>query len=400
VKPERILLVTHEFPPVAGGIGTHCFEMAKHWSSTAEVTVATIANGALPREEALPFGLVEIACPPRQTQRIFELARRFRRLLWGSRFDLVYSGHWRATGVSLRLAMASLRTKPNYAQAVHGSEVLYLLQHDAPLGHRQLFRWTTGPACRLVALGAYQGELLAKLGVERERILVSPEGVDVGKFECVDPSTIDAIRNRHGLTGRFVVLTVGRLVERKGQDTVLRALPSVAREVPNVVYLVVGSGPYEERLRSLARELAVEDRVIFCGRVPESELAAYYHVCDAFAMISRELPDDTEGFGIVFMEAAACGKPALGGRSGGVPDAIVDGKTGLLVEPTAVDQVAAAIVRLAQDPALRESLGEAGRRRVYDSYRYEDIAAAILEGIVSSPPPAVSAAGRAGAAPP
>jgi phosphatidylinositol alpha-1,6-mannosyltransferase len=383
VKPERILLVTHEFPPVAGGVGTHCFEMAKHWSSDAELTVATVANEVPRRQEDFPFPLIEIDCPPRRGRRILKLARRFRQLLTASSPDLVYSGHWRATGVALRLAMATLRRKPDYAQAIHGSEVLYLLQNNAPVFHRGLFHWTTGSARRLVALGTYQGELLAKLGVDSERVVVSPEGVDVDRFERVDPRQVIAIRDRHDLAGRFTLLTVGRLVERKGQDTVLQALRRVALELPNVVYLLVGSGPYEERLRSLARELEVEDIVFFCGRVPEDELVAYYHACDAFVMISRELPDDTEGFGIVFMEAAACGKPTVGGRSGGVPDAIVDGETGLLVEPTAVEEVAEAIIRVGRDSALAQRLGEAGRQRVDDSYRYTDIAASILDGIVS-----------------
>jgi phosphatidyl-myo-inositol dimannoside synthase len=178
------------------------------------------------------------------------------------------------------------------------------------------------------------------------------------------------------------VLTVGRLVERKGHDTMLRALPRVIRQVPNVVYLIVGSGPYESRLRSLARELELEDNVVFCGHVPDDELVAYYHACDVFAMISRELPGDTEGFGIVFMEAAACAKPTVGGRSGGVPDAIVDGETGFLVAPTAPEQVADAIVRIGRDRSLARRLGEMGRVRVYDSFRYGDIAAGILNGIV------------------
>jgi phosphatidyl-myo-inositol dimannoside synthase len=177
-----------------------------------------------------------------------------------------------------------------------------------------LFQWTTQRAQRLIALGAYQGKLLVELGVDRARVVVGPEGVDVQRFERVNPRKIAEIRARHDLASRFTVRTVGRLVERKGQDTLLRALPLIKRDLSNIAYLIVGSGPYEERLRSLVRELQLEDTVFFCGRVLEDELVAYYHACDVFAMISRELPHDTEGFGIVFMEAAACGKPTVGGR--------------------------------------------------------------------------------------
>ena len=386
MRPERILLVTHEFPPVAGGIGTHCYEMAKHWASSATVTVATLATEAPRAPAEFPFSVVEISCPRGQGRRVWELARGLRRLVAASRPDLVYSGHWRATGVAVRLALAAVRRKPEYAQAVHGSEVLYLLQPDVPRGHGPLFRWTTSRAKRLIALGSYQGEILTRLGVERDRVLVSPEGVDVERFERVDERALASLRERHRLDGRFVILTVGRLVERKGQDTVLRALPGLTRSLPEVLYLVVGEGPYEGHLRSLARELGVEDSVIFCGRVPEDELVAYYHSCDVFVMMSRELPDDTEGFGIAFLEAAACGKPAIGGLSGGVPDAVVDGHTGILIEPTAVDRLIEVIVGLEREPALAGRLGEAGRRRVYGSYLYRDIAASILDGITAERP--------------
>jgi phosphatidylinositol alpha-1,6-mannosyltransferase len=384
VKLDRILVVTHEFPPVTGGIGTHCYEMAKHWSARADVTVATLADGAPRRAGDYPFRVVEIARRSRQVERVWEIGRRIRELTLASRPDLIYSGHWRATGVGVRLGLAGIRTKPAYVQAIHGSEVLYLLRPDAPRSHRHLFQWTTRHARRLIALGAYQGELLSQLGVAGGRVFVSPEGADVGKFERVDERVLEAVRERHRLDGRFVILTVGRLVERKGHDTVLRALPRVAKSVPNVSYVIVGDGPHEAPLQSLARELGIEDRVAFCGRVPEDELVAYYHACDVFVMISRELSEDTEGFGIVFIEAAACGKPTLGGRSGGIPDAIVDGETGILIEPETVDPLTTALVSLSADRDLARRLGEAGRRRVYESYQYRDIAANILDGIAGA----------------
>jgi phosphatidylinositol alpha-1,6-mannosyltransferase len=383
VRLDRILVVTHEFPPVTGGIGTHCYEMAKHWSERADVTVATLADGAPRRARDHPFRVDEIPRRPSQPERVWGLGRRVRELTLASRPDLIYSGHWRATGVAVRLGLVGVRTKPEYAQAIHGSEVLYLLRGQAPRSHRRLFQWTTRRARRLVALGGYQGELLSQLGVPRGRVFVSPEGADVGRFERIDESVLEAVRQRHRLQGRFVILTVGRLVERKGHDTVLRALPRVAESVPNVTYLIVGDGPHEAPLRSLARELEIDDRVVFCGRVPEDELVAYYHACDVFVMMSRELSEDTEGFGIVFIEAAACGKPTLGGRSGGISDAIVDGETGMLIEPEALDPLTTALVSLSRDRGLARRLGEAGRRRVYESYQYRDIAANILEGIAA-----------------
>jgi phosphatidylinositol alpha-1,6-mannosyltransferase len=380
MKP-RILIVTPDFPPAGGGIGTHCFEMAKHWSSVADVLVVSVTEDPTHREVDAPFRLVEISRPRSRFLRVAKLARELRSLIRERHPDLVYSAYWRNAGVALRLAMAGLGVKPIYAQAIHGSEVAYLLTKPAPRLHRSLFLWTIRRAKSLVALGSYQAELLARIGVDGERVLTEPEGVDVARFAGVDNGALAAIRDGHRLAGRFVLLSVGRLVEHKGHDVVIRALPRAARSLPNLVYLIVGSGPDETRLRSLAREVGVEDSVVFCGRVSEAELVAYYNSCDAFIMMSRELPDDVEGFGIVFMEAAACGKPTIGGLSGGVRDAVVDGETGFLVEPTDVEAVADAIVRLGVDVPLAGRLGEAGRSRVHRSYQYRDIARDILNGI-------------------
>jgi phosphatidylinositol alpha-1,6-mannosyltransferase len=264
---------------------------------------------------------------------------------------------------------------------VHGGELLYLLVGAGlatRLG-RSLFRWTASRASTVVALGAYQVQLLERLGVGRERTFVSPEGV------CVEPfarppaaERLDRLRRRHGLEGRRVLLTVARLVPHKGHDMVIRALPRIVERVPDAVYLVVGSGPHETALRDLARLVGVTDRVRFAGNVPDDELPDHYHLCDVFVMPSRQQGGDVEGFGIVFAEAAASSRPAIGGRSGGVVDVIQDGRTGLLVEPTSPEEIARAAVRLLTDRDLAGQLGAAARSRIEREFRYEDVAARIM----------------------
>jgi phosphatidylinositol alpha-1,6-mannosyltransferase len=162
-----------------------------------------------------------------------------------------------------------------------------------------------------------------------------------------------------------VVLCVGRLVERKGQDVLIRSLPQVAAAVPEVLCVLAGSGADRSRLEELARDLGVADRVCFLGFVPETELPGCYAAADVFAMPSRYLPSagDVEGFGIVFLEANAAGVPVVGGRSGGVEEAVRDGYTGLLVDPEDPAAVAGALTRLLQDEGLRRQLGAQGRER-------------------------------------
>ncbi|MCC7384082.1 MAG: glycosyltransferase family 4 protein [Deltaproteobacteria bacterium] len=197
------------------------------------------------------------------------------------------------------------------------------------------------------ALGARQVEVVAP-AIDPARI--TPEGTD--------------LRERWGVADRPVILTLGRLIERKGQDVVLRALPEIRRAIPGAVYVIAGRGPDRARLEALVKELHLEDAVRFAGFVDEPDLAAAYRTADVYTMIARETEEDVEGFGITYLEAAAAGRATLGGRSGGVEDAIVDGVTGRLVPPEDPGAVAAALIDLLRDPAARRALGAAGRARV------------------------------------
>jgi phosphatidylinositol alpha-1,6-mannosyltransferase len=374
----KILILTPEFPPQFGGIGTHCYEMAKHWSRDADVTVlAPAAGGRTGADER--FGVVEVRPTGSRVARLWRTEREIRRLIAADRFDVVYVAHWRTCGVAFRLACARGVDTLRYVQAIHGGEVLYLLRSRTKVLTRRLFRWTTGPADRLVALGEYQAELLEQLDVARDRVFVSPEGVDMSSFQR--PATEDVLtglRQRHRLEGKRVILTVARLVPHKGHDMVIRALPEILLRVPDAAYLIVGSGMTADALRSLADDLGVAEQVRFAGFVPDHELASHYYLCDVFVMPSKELNGDTEGFGIVFAEAAACGKPTVGGRTGGVVEAVQDGRTGLLVEPNSTAAIADAVVTLLTDESLAQRMGEAGRRRVTERMQYQDIAASIL----------------------
>jgi phosphatidylinositol alpha-1,6-mannosyltransferase len=176
------------------------------------------------------------------------------------------------------------------------------------------------------------------------------------------PTEGENLRRQHGIESKRVMLTVARLVPRKGIDVTLRTLALIAAEYPDLVYVVAGEGPMRAELETLAQQLGVEDRVLFLGRV--ENLAVWYHACDLFVMPNRQMPDgEREGYGIVFAEAGFAGKPVIGGLSGGAVDAIEDGVTGLLVDPTAPTAVAGAIRQLLHDPACAKVMGEAGRER-------------------------------------
>jgi len=162
-------------------------------------------------------------------------------------------------------------------------------------------------------------------------------------------------------------------MERKGQDTLLKALPRVLEEIPNAALIVVGSGPFESTLRKLVGKLNLETNVHFTGKVPFTELANWYSAGDIFAMPCRTRNGgwDVEGLGIVFLEASATGLAVLAGDSGGAPDAVIEGKTGVVVDGTDVAAVSDALTRLLANPQAAAAMGEAGRRWVESSWTWE-----------------------------
>jgi phosphatidylinositol alpha-1,6-mannosyltransferase len=191
----------------------------------------------------------------------------------------------------------------------------------------------------------------------------------------------DEVRARLGIGDRPVVVCVSRLVPRKGQDVLVRALPAIRARVPGTVLLLVGGGPYRPTIERLARENDVADAVICTGSVPWEDLPAHYDAGDVFAMPCRTRGGglDVEGLGIVFLEAAACGLPVVAGNSGGAPDAVLPGETGELVRGADVEAVGRAVAGLLEDRERAKRLGVRGREWVSERWHWDTIAVRLRE---------------------
>ncbi|MGP4003313.1 glycosyltransferase family 4 protein, partial [Streptomyces sp. 8N706] len=211
------------------------------------------------------------------------------------------------------------------------------------------------------------------------RMVQLPPGVDEKTFH--PGSGGDEIRERLGLSDRPVVVCVSRLVPRKGQDTLIEAMPRILAAVPDAVLLIVGGGPYRGDLERLAAGKGVSGSVRFTGPVPWEELPAHFGAGDVFAMPCRTRRGglDVEGLGIVYLEASATGLPVVAGDSGGAPDAVLDGETGWVVRGGAPEDAAERIVALLQDPELRRSMGERGRAWVEERWRWDLLAERLTE---------------------
>jgi phosphatidylinositol alpha-1,6-mannosyltransferase len=217
--------------------------------------------------------------------------------------------------------------------------------------------------------------MLESLGVPPARIHVVHPGVDVARFRPdIDGSAIRARFAPDPAT--LVLLSVGRLQRRKGHDLAIAAVARLGMSIP-VKYLIVGDGEERGRLEALAGSAGVQDRVVFLGEVGANELPSYYAAADIFLMPNRVEDGDLEGFGIVFLEAAATGRPVIGGRSGGVAEAVVDRETGLLIEGTDVDELAAAVRTLASSADTRRAMGLAGRERACREFTWDRAAAQV-----------------------
>lgn len=253
----------------------------------------------------------------------------------------------------------------------HGNEIL-----DAEKSAWPKPRQSLQQAARVLAVSEFTAGLVRRLGVEPERITVLHPGCDVERFRPLPASSFlrEQLLQHH--SHDRVILTVGNLVPRKGHDMVIKALPRILHGIPNAVYLVVGDGPYRGNLERLAVETGVRERVVFAGRRPNEQLAEIYALADVFAMPSRMQVEscDVEGFGLVYLEANACGKVVVAGRCGGAADAVVDGVSGLVVDPRSPEDIAESIGSVLASADLASRLGEQGRRRVLRDFTWERFA--------------------------
>ena len=262
----------------------------------------------------------------------------------------------------------------------HGKEILNSVQ-----GTRRKSQLALQQADRVLAVSRFTANLVQQVGIAPERIEVVHPGCDSDRFRPVPPR-MDLRQKLLGARCKDrVILTVGALVERKGHDMVIRALPRLRQAIPDVTYLIVGNGRCRAQLENLAAALGVRERVIFAGQVRAEDLPDIYALSDVFAMPSRRQIEacDVEGFGLVFLEANACAKPVVGGHSGGIPDAIVDGVTGLLVNSLDPEDIANTLTRLLTNSDLAVRLGQQGRLRVVRDFNWTQVANRV-EGILES----------------
>ncbi|MGI5337451.1 glycosyltransferase family 4 protein [Streptomyces sp. CA-181903] len=377
---HKTLIVTNDFPPRPGGIQAFLHNMALRLDPADIVVYASTWKRSREGVEATarfdaeqPFRVVRdrttmLLPTPRVTRRAAGLLR-----------EHGCSSVWFGAAAPLGLMAPALRAAGarRIVATSHGHEAGWAQLPAA----RQLLRRIGEGTDTITYLGEYTRSRIAS-ALTREaasRMVQLPPGVDEKTFH--PGSGGDAVRARLGLTDRPVVVCVSRLVPRKGQDTLIRALPAVLARVPDAVLLIVGGGPYADDLRKLAEETGVAASVRFTGPVEWDELPAHYGAGDVFAMPCRTRRGglDVEGLGIVYLEASATGLPVVAGDSGGAPDAVLEGETGFVVRGESAAETADRVATLLLDPELRARMGARGRAWVEERWRWDLLAERLQE---------------------
>ncbi len=374
---SRALLFSEIFPPAIGGSAV-LFEGIYSRLRNADVRVLTDAvPGASSDDVVGPLRVFRRAIStshrgllhPRGLAHHLRVAWQIRRLARGA---IVHCG--RAVPEGITAMLARLLGGPRYVCWTHGEDVAGALgSREFALLTKWVYRW----ADAAIANSRNTAAILESIGVPAEKIEVVYPAVDTDRFRP-DVDGRD-VRARYAGPGDILLLSIGRLQRRKGHDVAIEAIARLAAEVPNLRYVIAGDGEERERLERLAREHGVGDRVFFSGIVDAGDLPAFYAASDVFLLPNRIDNGDIEGFGIVFLEAAATGKPTIGGDSGGVPEAVERDVTGLLVDGADAASVAAGIRTLACSEALRARLGEAGRKRARDGFSWATAAAHVAD---------------------
>lgn len=353
----RILVWSRSFPPpiddgTAVFVKNICDELAQHGHIIRVVIPWRETSSDIDSER---YRVVRCRRLPALSSLGFNVCLLFNVLRF--RPDLVLLGHAESLS-ALNLLWLSKHFSIPYVILVHGSDLNYSVS-------RRLDEWAMVRLLRgarlLLANSRYTESRVKRREVGQNGTLVLHPGVDVEFFRPFDASSV---LDRYGLRGKKVCLSTGRIAPRKGHARVLNALPRVLMQVPNLVYLIAGRGPEEENLKQLCRKLHLDEHVRFLGFVEQAYLPSLYNACDLFVLPSCTTETDVEGFGIVYAEAGACRKPVIGGRGGGVPEVVLDGWTGLLVDPMDIEELAAAMIRILTDKRLSRQLAANSRTRV------------------------------------
>jgi len=365
---DKTLFVTNDFGPRAGGIETFIIGLIERLpkSSIIVYTSAQENTDVYDADWLNNYGVevirdrAKILLPtPRVNRAVVRIVkdRKIKTIAFGAAAPLGWmSSALRKAGAERIVALT------------HGHEVWWAKVFPFNLILRRIGSTTDS----LTYLGDFTRSAISKALTSKSAAAMQKiaPGIDIEHFKEMDAT---ALRQSLGLNEKKVIVSVGRLVHRKGQDFLIESMPQILKQVPDAHLLLVGQGPYRERLEKLVTKRSLQKSVSFIGRIQYKDLPGYICVGDIFAMPSRSrfAGLEVEGLGIVYLEASACGLPVIAGASGGAPDAVIEGVTGFVVDGTNMEEIANRAIQLLLDEKLRISMGSAGRAWIQKEWRWQ-----------------------------
>jgi phosphatidylinositol alpha-1,6-mannosyltransferase len=369
MSSQKVLCITNDFGPRAGGIESFVIGLVERFPRNSVIVYTSSQPGDLEWDAKwlANFGVKVIRDRSKILLPTFRVRRNLRKIVKIEKVESVFFG----AAAPLGLLAKGLRSA--------GVKKIVALTHGHEVWWSKVFPFNVAlflignSVDNLTYLGSYtKSQISRALSAKAEQAMVKiAPGIDTEHFKPSQESR--KTRTALGIEEKKVIVSVGRLVHRKGQDRLIQALPKIQREIPNVHLLLVGQGPYQKHLEKIAKNLGVSDLITFVGRVQSVDLPNYICAGDIFAMPSRSRLAglEVEGLGIVYLEASACGLPVLAGNSGGAPDAVVEGVTGFCVNGNDIDEIATKSVELLADSTLAKKMGEQGRAWVEQNWRWE-----------------------------
>lgn len=350
----KTLLFTLEYPPFKGGVSNYYGNLVKYWPDKISVLDngrGQLINGSLPFLNWLPA--------------IFALKKAIKK----SGVEHVIVGQILPLGTAAWVCSKILKIK--YSVIIHGMDFSYALRFWRK---RFTARLILNRADKIIVSNSHTAKEIKRfLGdLTKDKIVMVNPGAD--ESAAVNVQSINRLKNKYNLQNNIILLSVGRLVKRKGFDLVDAAMPEILKQIPNLAYVIVGN---EAELKNSDFKNAV-----IINKASDQERNIWYQAADIFIMPSRNINGDYEGFGIVYLEANLAGKPVIAGESGGISDAVIDGLNGLIINPENIEEIVRTVIRLAQNQSIRKKMGERGRERALREFSWQKQIDKIYKAIV------------------
>ncbi len=353
----KVLLFTIEYPPFKGGVANYYKNVVKNWPEPDNILVLHNNNNLLLKNWLWPKWLPAL-------WQLWQIIKK-------EKIEHVLIGHILPLG-TVTYFVTKLAKIP-YSVFLHGMDFTYALRMKRK---KEITKKILVRANRVICANSYTAKLVEEFIGDKlvNKIVVANPGVEPRQLDSQTTKQLEEkFKDKYNLQNKIILFSIGRLVKRKGFDKVIEAMPEVLKRVPDLVYVIAGDGPDKSYLRDLVSNLETKSlqSVIFLGKISDKEKWIWLNLSNIFIMPARSIEEDFEGFGIVYLEANFCSKPVIAGNSGGVPDAVKDTETGILVDPENTERIAGAIIKLAQDENLRKKLGEQGKKRAILEFSWD-----------------------------